>query len=309
VGAFVCPVVTFAVWISLFPAPVNAAVGTDGSAPRPLAALLPGRLGDWHLEDSPRLFAGDDLYKLIDGGADLYFEYGFREALSAGYSGSRDRTIKLEIYRMTDAPAAFGIYSIQAVPGGGPLKIGSEGVQYEDYALFWKGECVLVLSSADTSAATKGVMVALAETVTGGIPEKGYKPEAMDLLPKEGLVRSVYVRGPLSLSAVYSFGTGNLFGSAEGAIGVYPRHRLFLFRYASTEAADRQLAHARELVKRNARYSRFGQDGNIFKARDRKGTRLRLTTVREDVLVLLTDGSENADSVLRAVTDSIRPGR
>ena len=34
---------------------------------------LPG----WKYPARPQVYAGDQLYDLIDGGADIYFEYGF----------------------------------------------------------------------------------------------------------------------------------------------------------------------------------------------------------------------------------------
>jgi hypothetical protein len=56
-------------------------------------------------------FVGSALYGLIDGGADLYFEYGFTKALvqEIQYKGL---PFRIEIYQMNDIETAFGIFSI-----------------------------------------------------------------------------------------------------------------------------------------------------------------------------------------------------
>jgi hypothetical protein len=56
-------------------------------------------------------FDGSALYGLIDGGADLYFEYGFTKALVQEIRW-QENTFRVEIYQMNDNKGAFGIFSI-----------------------------------------------------------------------------------------------------------------------------------------------------------------------------------------------------
>ena len=56
-------------------------------------------------------FAGKALYGHINGGADLYHEYGF-ERLSVQELRLNDVTYFTEVYRMTDLGGAFGIFSV-----------------------------------------------------------------------------------------------------------------------------------------------------------------------------------------------------
>jgi hypothetical protein len=60
---------------------------------------------------SLRTFEGPSLFGYINGGAELYLEYGFKFASTAEieYMGGRYKT---EIFGMTDPEAAFGIYSV-----------------------------------------------------------------------------------------------------------------------------------------------------------------------------------------------------
>lgn len=56
-------------------------------------------------------FAGKALYGYIDGGADLYHEYGF-ERLSVQELRLNGETFYAEVYRMSDQKSAFGIFSV-----------------------------------------------------------------------------------------------------------------------------------------------------------------------------------------------------
>lgn len=58
-----------------------------------------------------RSFSDESLYGYIDGGAELYLEYGF-DTLVVTEVSSEGKDLKIEIYRMTDAEAAFGIFSV-----------------------------------------------------------------------------------------------------------------------------------------------------------------------------------------------------
>jgi hypothetical protein len=56
-------------------------------------------------------FGNDALWGYINGGADLYLEYGF-EHLSVQDVETEGPTFKVDIYRMSSPEAAYGIYSI-----------------------------------------------------------------------------------------------------------------------------------------------------------------------------------------------------
>lgn len=61
--------------------------------------------------EAPRTFNGSSLYGYIDGGADLYLEYGFTGAWvnKVIWQGGK---FTLELYKMNSPEDAFGIYSV-----------------------------------------------------------------------------------------------------------------------------------------------------------------------------------------------------
>jgi len=67
-------------------------------------------------QDSPeikeeRVFAGKALYGFMNGGADLYYEYGFEQLITRDLT-FMDEEFTIDIYQMENSEMAFGIYSI-----------------------------------------------------------------------------------------------------------------------------------------------------------------------------------------------------
>ena len=89
-------------------APLLAAVAVAGSD----TALLPQ--ADAASGSVPagqaRVFTGSGLYGHIDGGAEIFFEFGFEEATVQRYLYGGETAVEVELYRMTDPTAALGIY-------------------------------------------------------------------------------------------------------------------------------------------------------------------------------------------------------
>jgi hypothetical protein len=62
---------------------------------------------------SEKLYDGNSLWGYIDGGADVYLEYGFSKLLARKAEAHGIR-FQIDLYRMNDAESAFGIFSISA---------------------------------------------------------------------------------------------------------------------------------------------------------------------------------------------------
>src|SRR5512143_1516884 len=77
------------------------------SSPGPLDQALTG--GYIATEESEN-YAGGSLYTYMDGGADLYLEYGFSGLSVRRYARGKDRYL-VELYEMKAPEAAFGVYS------------------------------------------------------------------------------------------------------------------------------------------------------------------------------------------------------
>jgi hypothetical protein len=189
-----------------------------------ILAYLPGvgELQGWNLEDSVRVFVGEDLFTLIDGGADIYLEYGFQRVLSAEYRNKDEHSIKLEIYEMKDASAAYGMFSLNAGTQGKKVQIGTEGMLSDYYLMFWKNTFLVFLTGADTTGETISGILVMAACIDRRLGAPGIKPALVSYLPNGGLQSCTFVRGNLGLSSFYTFDTKNIFGMKEGVVGSYP---------------------------------------------------------------------------------------
>ena len=67
----------------------------------PLAAVAVP-LDGWALDGEPQVVVGDELFELINGGAELYHQLGFVQAAAAEYVDDSGCAISLEVFEMGD---------------------------------------------------------------------------------------------------------------------------------------------------------------------------------------------------------------
>jgi hypothetical protein len=108
------------------------------------AGLIRGDMPVPTLEDMPgaeivreEIFVGGALWGLINGGADLYYEYGFDRMVIQEIEWQGEE-FRLELYRMETPGAAFGIFSVSVhgCRAGGPVTTGDclNRFQYQFYS-------------------------------------------------------------------------------------------------------------------------------------------------------------------------------
>ncbi len=136
-----------------------------------LRSLLPaaGDAKGWVKDGEPQEFAGEDLYTYIDGGAEIYQEYGFRRVIVQDYENAAGKSVSLEIFEMETPAAAFGIFTFKRSGQGKSIAVGA-GAELEDYYLnFWKGRFLVTLTGFDDSGGTIEGLLAVAGTVDAKI--------------------------------------------------------------------------------------------------------------------------------------------
>jgi hypothetical protein len=219
--------------------------GGGAAAGRPsqdaLKALLPsgGEAAGWVREGDAQDFAGEDLYTYIDGGAEIYQEYGFRRVVVRDYKAAGGRSINLELFEMASPEAAFGMFTFKRSGRGKVLRLGGGG-ELEDYYLnFWKGRFLVTLTGFDSDPATLAGLQALAAAVEAKIADAAPPPALVGTLPAEGLDANglKYLKGPLGLNNVYSFYTGKGLGFAAAVKAGYADGSSLIVLDYGTDAA------------------------------------------------------------------------
>jgi len=132
-----------------------------------LLALLPhdSELGGWQPEAPPDQVEGEDLFSLINGGAEIFLKAGFSRAVSQAYIQAGQQPIQLEIYEMVSPEAARAVFGQKAKGDGQAVTLGVRGVDGGYYLIFWQDRFLVTVTGPDASPDTRVAIIAFARAV------------------------------------------------------------------------------------------------------------------------------------------------
>ena len=233
----------------------SPALAADDSAILPPDGLVAG----WKKVDATKRFTQADLYGYIDGGAELFLEYGFEQLTVQKYRNGTDE-FTVEAYRMTDPAAAGGVYLMKAgneTPTAG-LRERHTANRYQ--LLLLRDRYFIVLNNLSGKEALTPVQVKFASYVASKLPAASASPlRDLQLLPREGLVpgSARLVRGAYGLQAVYTLGDGDILfleRKLSAATGDYKTatsaYTLIVASYADVAQAKRAFDHLQKNLDR-----------------------------------------------------------
>jgi len=270
-----CPVL-------LFP----ACGGRPEPAPAPKAAAIPtflpasGELAGWQPEDAPQVFRGEALWEHINGGAEIYHEYGFEQATVQEYANGTGKSVVVEVFEMTDPASAFGIYSFKIGRAGEELGLTNGGRLESYYLNFWKGKFAVTITGFEEDPDTLQALKSLARLVDGRIESAGDPPALVRMLPESGLDRQTvkYFKGSQGLFNSYAFDTADIFRFQEAVRGVYEEgYEIYILQYASEEDCRLRAAESLAMLGKSGRFKEFRSGPEAHFMRDSAG---KLTVFR-----------------------------
>jgi len=243
------------------------------------------------LSGSPELYVGDDLFNLINGGAELYHEFGFVEVIAAETSGKGETPVKTEVYDMGSAEAAWGIYSLTATSNAMILDLGDAGRKGEGFIQFIKGRYMVYLyfASSDNIA-----IPMITDCLSNKISESSGPPEIMKALNLGDEAKLTYFRGNLGLQSLYTFHYKDVFGYDEGAAAVYPDLKVFLLKYDNEEDCIEKYNNALEFFLSSSKYHDQTTLPDYFSMKDKKERKLEIHLLKEHILIFAYDESGDA---------------
>ena len=166
---------------------VSLALGQAGSQCI-LPSLLPKPSG-WALTEAPATYVPGTIFEYIDGAAESYLSYGFRELIVGNYKEvDSGATLTVEIYDMEDEVRAFGIYGAERYPESQFLAIGNQGYWEEGTLNFIVGGFYVKLLCFDCGKDAEKVLTSVAREVEKKVPDKGKLPPLLGLFSVEGLI-------------------------------------------------------------------------------------------------------------------------
>lgn len=215
---------------------------TAGAQSTVLPRALSGMTGIQSAQN--RTFTETSLYGYIDGGAELYLEYGFDTLLVTEMviDGS---DIKSEIYRMKDPEAAFGIFSVSRFRCNGGEKLTEHLCRSAYQIQFCKGPYYVSIINDTGSEADQKRSADLAGLMIENIAEPSFTPAAFytETIDEETMRGAVLVRGPLGIYNGIP-GLSARLGKATDYSALLIRHgqdTIASLRFASDLSAERFL--------------------------------------------------------------------
>lgn len=289
-------------------------------AERAAKTLLPadGEAEGWRRDGELTVYSGEELFEHINGGADIYNEYGFVTLLVQRYSRSapNDKSVSIEIYHMGDSPGAFGIYSFNRHPTLSPADLGSGGVIHGSGVYFWQDRYYVDIHRLGGADVGADEFLALAKAIGDKIGASASKPASepaiMKLLPDEDMVNrsAVFARGRLGINNQVYVALEDLFGLKEGESAAIARYRLgapefsvIIAEYKDAAACDSAFKRLRahflgEASEREKEFIATAMPGKHHAVRE-AGTRL--------LVVANADTQKNAITMLDRISAHVGP--
>jgi len=292
----------------------GAAPAQSFAAPPPLldlAALLPSGpgLGGWAPKGKPQAYKGEDLFLYIDGGAEIFHEYGFRQVISQDYANPAGKTLTLDVYEMASPESAYGMFTFKTGAGGKVVAIGRDG-RLEDYYLnFWKGRCLATLVGPDAAGDSLAGLDILGRALDTRIPSAGERPSLPTIFPKmwASSGRIIYLKGPLALQNVHAFFPRDMFQFPEGVASDQGPLQVFVFRYADEAECAKRMAAVRDAFRKSSAFRNYRElPAAQFEVIDAKENAVFGAAFGDCLGLIVNRGSQKAAA---DIFDILRSGR
>jgi hypothetical protein len=164
----------------------------------------------WKKSESPLLFQGSNLYGHINGGSELFLEFGFEELTVQRYRNGSEEVV-IELYRMTDQVAAWGIYLMKCGKEIPNSSISCRHTVNLYQMLGVQDRYYFQINNMEAGARGQSAMFALGRELTNQLPKtKDWEvPSEVDsaMIEKDSLR---LIRGPFALEPIYTLGEGDV---------------------------------------------------------------------------------------------------
>jgi len=256
-----------------------------------------------------QVYTGQKLFDYMNGGAELFYEYGFEQACVQRYQ-SPPGEVTVEIYQMDRSVNAYGIYTFDTQGEHPP--IGQDAAYERGLLTFWKGKYFVRVFSENEDL--KETLLILGRGIAQKIPQEGERPDILASLPSRGVVENfpLYFRGMIALNNFYFLSHQDVLSLGEGTEGITFQYkpeaqplRVIIARYPNSSKAEEafQSLQASEVIKEG-----ILKEG-LFLGKSRRG--YGGAQLAGDFIVLVLDGaaSKTVTRALRSLSVAQRGGQ
>lgn len=259
-----------------------------------------GNCRELKLEGETMLYVGDDLFNLINGGAELYHELGFVEVLALKVAVGDQGTAKVEIYDMGSSEAAWGIFSMTATSDARYLELGDTARSGQGFIQMIKDRYMVY--SYPEKMEVKG-----AEKILSCIASNiGLSSKLPALLAKMNSLpwdanKSIYFTGNLGLSSVYNFHYKDVFEYEEGAAIISNELICVVLKYNTADQCDQIFNTSYQFFKEKKKYHNPRLNESSYHLNDRKEMQLDFHKQNNYLIIFIHEGSTDVDGKLSEV--------
>lgn len=221
------------------------------------------------LEGEPELYVGDDLFNLINGGAELYHELGFVEVLAIKVAVNQQVTSKVEVYDMGSSEAAWGIFSLTSTSDAQYLKLGDTARSGQGFMQAIKDRYMIYVYNDNMDKEWPGKIISC---IGENIETYSQAPEILlkvNTLKAEDS-KSIYFKGNLGLSSIYNFHYKDIFDYDEGAAIVGDKLISVAMKYSDKEKCHDKFMSSFVFFNERNKYHDQNMDGSAYYLKDRK---------------------------------------
>lgn len=204
----------------------------------------------WRAVDDLCLYNPKTIFQYMDGAAELYLAFNFRELKTVRFENPDKPSIIVEIYEMASSEDAYGVFAFeQQDPEVG---IG-QGSEFGGGLLrFWKDRTFVTIFGEEPTQDVEATILVLGQRIVETIPEKGTPPRILRYLPDDYLPYSKkvswFLRSHIHLNQRFFIARANILMLAPDVEAVLSRYEsknekmhILLVRYPSADKAKEAL--------------------------------------------------------------------
>jgi hypothetical protein len=209
-----------------------------------VAAALPDSIGSLRTRQPNVRYQRDTLFSSLNGAAELYLSFGFRELVVREYADETGSALAVEVYDMGSSADAFGVYRLDSA--GEAVSIGQEARYSDGLLRFWRDRFFVRLLAGTDREQIKAQLVKAAGDLAESIGSDGPLPQLLCALDPGlwGDPETRFFHTDTCLALYFYLGSDNVLHlDAQTAVVLarppHPVHRpqLLVIAYPTPEAA------------------------------------------------------------------------
>ncbi|MCF8335996.1 MAG: hypothetical protein K9H65_05275 [Bacteroidales bacterium] len=228
---------------------------------------LPGSSASLSVQSEKVYETAEELYDYIDGGAELYLNYGFRKLARRIYRFEEENEIKAEIFEMNAPKNAYGVFSYSKDTAN--TEIG-QGAQYLGGSLiFWQGRYFVSIFTREETNKSKEEVLRMGREISEAIGTRGELPAVFNVMPERSLVKgsTFFFHHHAWQNKFRYISNDNIFNIDEhvnALLNQYgnpqKRYYLLLVEYPDRKQVRKAYKKSRKKFSKTLRRKRVGQD-------------------------------------------------